>query len=100
MTFKEFLFYANKQGLPVPFAFDSAKGKPSITLFFTWVANMLAVVSLISLHFLTDVVIASALTCVYGIVWTVLYMMRSVHKAKFDIDSRSFELESGNDEKN
>lgn len=94
-----FFKHANQEGLLLPFAKDSARpGKPpSVTLFFLYLTNILAVLSLVCLHFRTDAITATVATCGYGIVWSVLYLMRNLQKVKFDADDKSLELE-GEDE--
>lgn len=100
MNISDFFKMANSEGLPVPLARDSAKNQPSVTLLFVYVTSLLAIVSLIVLHMRADAVIATAASCIYSIVWTILYMIRQLHKVKFDVDDQSVELEGEDNEKN
>lgn len=94
--FLDFFNYASEQGLPLPAARDSSKpGKPpSATLFFMYLSNTLAIASLIYLHVNIGGLTATVTTCIYSVIWTVLYLMRALQKAKFDLENKSFELEA------
>lgn len=92
--FNDFFERANKIGLNVPLAHDSTKGQPSVTLFFMYLANVMAIFSLIYLHLRADAFVANCMTLLYAVISTVLYMMRKLQSAKFDLDDKSFELES------
>lgn len=87
----------NDPGISVPMAHDSASGKPSITLLLMYVANALAILSLIYLHIRGEAFPATCMAMLYGVICTVLYMIRKLNKAKFDLDDKSIELEGGDD---
>jgi hypothetical protein len=89
----------NNPGLNLPLANDSAAGKPSVTLLLMYVANLIAIISLIYLHIKGDPLAASGMTCLYAVICTVLYMMRKLNKASFDLKSQKFEVDGGEDEK-
>lgn len=89
----------NDPGLKIPMAFDSASQKPSVTLLFMWVANAVAILSLIYLHIKADAVTATMASCGYGITNTVLYMIRKLNKANVDIKSGKIELDGADDAK-
>lgn len=93
MSLKDLFLYANQKGLPVPFAHDSVKQQPSITLFFLFVANTAAVASLFYLHVKADPLIASSVTCCYAVIWAVLYLIRNLQHAKVDLSDQSIELD-------
>lgn len=93
---KEFFVKASTEGLYLPVAQDA--GKPSVTLFFMYLSNLVAIVSLILLHVKGDPFTATSTTAIYAIIQTVLYMLRRLQKAKFDLDDKSIELEGEDDE--
>lgn len=88
----------SEEGIRVPFAFDGVTKLPSVTLFFMYIANLLAILSLIYLHIRSDAFIATCMTVLYAVINTVLYLMRKLQSAKFDLDDKSFELEAGDDQ--
>lgn len=82
------------EGMRFPYAHDTTTGKPSITLMFPYITFMLAVVSAVVLHFNVGLLMAT-ITCIgFWVIATILYMMRRISKAKFDIDDGSFEIDS------
>jgi hypothetical protein len=93
---KQFFVKASTEGLYLPVAHDA--GKPSVTLFFMYLSNLLAVVSLALLHVKGDAFTATTTTAIYAVVQTVLYMFRRLQKAKFDLDDKSVELEGEEDD--
>lgn len=93
---KEFFYKSSVEGLYLPLAHDS--GKPSVTLFFMYLANLLAIISLALLHVKGDAFTATTTTTIYAIVQTVLHMFRRLHSAKLDLDDKSVELEGEDDE--
>lgn len=84
----------NDPGVMVPLARDPALNKPSVTLLLMYVANVLAIISLIILHFKAEATVATSATCIYAVICTVLYMFRQLTKAKFDLDDKSIELDN------
>ena len=89
----------NDPGLNLPLAADPVSGKPSVTLLLMYVANLVAIASLIYLHIKGDAFTATCMSVLYGVLCTVLYMMRKLSKAKFDLDDKSVELDSGEESK-
>lgn len=87
----------NKVGLFVPMAHDSPADKPSVMLLFAYTAHVLALASLIAFNILGDHLQAVSATCLYAVICTVLYMLRKLSKAKFDLDDKSVELDSGDE---
>ncbi len=94
---KKFLEESAVRGMYLPLAYDA--GKPSITMFFSYLANTLAIISLALLHVKGEPFVATLTTTSYAIIQTVLYMLRRLSKAKIDLDDRSFDLEGEEDEK-
>lgn len=87
----------NKPGIKVPMAHDSTTDQPSVTLLIMYASNLLAILSLIYLHIKGDAFVATSATCIYAVICTVLYMMRKLQHAKFDLKDESFSLDSGDD---
>lgn len=81
-------------GLRFPFAYDPVRNKPSVTLLFPYITFVLAVLSTIALHFKASLAIASWTSIGFWIIATVLYMMRHLTRAKFDLDDKSIELDN------
>jgi len=92
---KQFWVDGSVKGWHFPFAFDPRTQKPSITLLFPYITFVLSVISVIALHFKPTLIIATTTTLVFWAVSVVFYMLRKLSKAKFDLDDKSFELESG-----
>lgn len=88
----------NEEGILFPYAKNSVNNQPSVTLFFLYINNILAFMSLIYLHIKGDIFIATATTCVYSIIWAVLYLMKSIKTFKADLDDQSIELEGEDEE--
>lgn len=85
-------------GIKLPYAYDSAKKTPSITLFILYIATLCLLGSLTWLHFDKSLAIATGMTMSWWALAYVFYLMRSLSKAKFDLQSRSIELDSGEKE--
>jgi hypothetical protein len=83
----------NDPGVLIPMAHDSVVKKPSITLLLMFTANLLAVISLIILHIRSEPIVATSATCLYAVICSVLYIMRQLNKAKFNLKDKSFELD-------
>lgn len=82
--------------IKLPFAIDGKTGEPSVTLLFAYIAFILA--TLASSYLLYRDVVAgtvSSLTLFFGTL--VFYRLRRLDKVKFDLDDKSFELESSED---
>lgn len=92
---KEFFKNASENGLRLPFAFDPVKNAPSVTLFFMYLAGLLVLISLVLLHINDKFVVATSATIIFWILTTVFYLIRTIARAKIDLDDKSLELESG-----
>lgn len=84
----------SEEGVRIPFVHDPVSSKPSVTLLFPYILFWLACISLIMLHFRPELALATWTTIGFWATSTVLYMFRKLHKAKFDFNSRSIELEA------
>lgn len=87
-----------KEGLRWPYLHDPVTEKPSVTLLFPYITFLIAVISLISLHFFPQMLIPTGVSIAFWAIAVVFYMIRKINKAKFDLSSQSFELESSTEE--
>ena len=92
---KDLWVKASDEGMRLPFLHDPVTKKPSITLFFPYVTFSMAFVSTILLHIWPTLILATLTSIIFWIVAVVFYQIRKLHKAKFDLDDKSFELDSG-----
>lgn len=95
---KEALKKSSTEGMFLPVAYDASRGEASVTLFFMYIANIVAICSILWLHSKGEPLTATLTAAIYSIVWTVLYMMRRIQKAKFDLDDRSVDLEADDEQ--
>lgn len=96
---KNFFNKSATEGMKVPFVYDGDSQKPSVTLLFAYVTFILAVISVICLHFWKELITASATSIIFWIVSVVFYRLRRLDKAKINIKDQSIELD-GEDNKN
>ena len=87
--------FASEEGMKLPFIHDPVSKKPSITLLFPYITFVLAFVSTIFLHFFPSVFLATTTSIVFWVLSVVFYQIRKLQKAKFDLDDKSIELDSG-----
>lgn len=85
-------------GLTLWYAYDPISKKPSITLLMAYLSFMVALIAGIISVFYPSTLLGTFALMTFAIVYTILYMIRSLNKAKFDLDDKSFELET-NEEK-
>lgn len=97
---KEFFNYSAEKGLRLPFAYDPIIKKPSVTLFFAHISFYIAVISLISLHFKSSLITATGMSFVFTGMMIIFYLIRSISKAKIDLDDKQIDLESGENKQN
>lgn len=90
---KQFFTYGSEKGLKFPYAHDGVTGKPSVTLFFSYVAFYLTMASLIALHFDGGLFVASVTTAIYSCIMIIFYLIRTIKRAKIDLDDKSLDLE-------
>lgn len=91
---KALLARLNNPGMLLPIAHNPSTGLPSVTLTFAYVTFVLAVLSTIALHFKTDLWIATSSCLIFWTLAVVFYRMGKLDKVKLDLDDRSIELES------
>jgi hypothetical protein len=95
---KQFFANANNLGLNFPMVRDPVTKQPSITLLFASITFSLAFVSVVCLHFKLELFVATATALTFWAVAVVFYMIRHLGKAKFDLDDKSFEIETDENE--
>jgi hypothetical protein len=83
-----------EEGLRWPYLHDPVSKKASVTLLFPYITFVIAVFSVIALHIWPNMILATGTSLLFWMVATIFYMLRKLSKAKFDLDSKSFELES------
>lgn len=93
---KEFLKKANEHGLKLPFGHDAVSKKPSVTLLFSYITFVLAVIANLVLVY-KDVFIGTITFIVFWVLATVFYLIRRLKTFKADLDDRSIELEGDNE---
>ena len=98
---KEFWQSLSTNGIHLPFIYDAESGHPSITLMFAYVTFVLAVISLVVLHFRPELLTATITSISFWAVAVVLYRMRKIDKMKLDLRDQSVEIgsDSNNEEK-
>lgn len=85
------------RGIKLPMAYDAVTKHPSVTLLFPYIAFIVLIYAEIRLID-SNPTEGALLALGAWFLATVLYMLRKLSKAKFDLDDKSFELEGGNDE--
>lgn len=96
---KSALKVGSEKGMSLPLAYDASSKGPSITLLIFYIAMTMTVGSLTAFHFLPDKLLQPCLcTLTFLAMSFVFYRMRNLDKVKFDLDDRSFELDSGGEE--
>lgn len=80
------------KGMPVLMAWDAQTKQLSFRLWCAWVAFHAALLSVIALHF-WPVEVATWTTIGFYVVTMVFYMLKTLTKAKIDLDDKSIELE-------
>lgn len=97
MGFKDTWARWAKDGLKWPLMHDPVDGKPSVTVMFAYLAFVLAVCSVIALHFFPSIFTATCTAIGLWSVATTFYLIRKLNKAKFDLKNQAFELDGGDD---
>jgi len=85
------------EGLRVPFVFDPITKKPSVTLAQVYISFTACIISIAFLHWKASLLTASIVTGVWWVLATVLYLLRNLQKAKFNVKSGEIDLESDDD---
>lgn len=81
-------------GMRLPHAYDASTGIPSSALMYSYVSFLIAICSLIYVHWKPELLPVTGCACVFFVVCRVLYMLRNLHSFKADLDDKSLELES------
>lgn len=82
-----------ERGLRLPFIYDAASKKPSVTVMFTYLTFLISAASVVALHFYPSLIIATTTSIIFWLVATVLYLLRKLQKASFDLKEQTFSLE-------
>jgi hypothetical protein len=88
-----------KEGMYFPYAHNPTTKKPSITLLFPYVTFVMAVLSLIAMHFKDSLFSATATAITFWVISVIFYRLGKLDKVKFDVDDRSIELEGSDTNK-
>ena len=80
--------------IKAPMIFDPKAGRPSVTTTFAYWFFLATLASLWSLHQHDNQLTATITTAMCWAIATILYMFRSLDKAKIDLDNKSIELDS------
>jgi hypothetical protein len=88
----------SKDGLKLPFVWDSAADKPSVSLMFAYITFVMAAISVVSLHFFPSFLIPTGVSIGFWAAATVFYMLRKISKASFDLSSQSFSVEGDSED--
>lgn len=94
---KTFLNFASEEGLKFPYAYDKISNGPSVTLFFCYISFILTLISIIFLFFKPDVLSPTLCSMMLFVICLVIYRMRHLDKFKLDLDDRSLELKSSDE---
>jgi len=87
-----------EEGLRWPYLHDPVTKKPSVTLLFPYITFLIAMISVISLHFYPTMLVPSGVSIVFWAISVVFYMIRKLNKAKFSLSDQSLELEGDSSE--
>lgn len=79
-------------GLKLPHAYDPVTGQPSFRLLCAYVGLILAVISLVALHFNSSLLVATITTLCFWVLAMIFYMIKKLTSAKIDLDDRSISL--------
>lgn len=82
-------------GLTLWLAYDPVSQKASVTLLMAYISFILAVGSVVALHF-SNLLSGTLAALALFVISTIFYLIRSLSKAKIDLDDKSFELEGEN----
>ena len=82
------------EGIHFPYAFDPVTKLPSITLLFPYVTFVLAVISLVALHFKPELLTATLTSIAFWGIAVVFYRMRKIDKLKFNASTGAVEVDS------
>ena len=83
-----------KVGFLFPMFMDTQTNQPSITLTYSIISFLMAVASIVVMHWYKFIWPATTATIGFWFLATVLYIIRKINKASFDIDDREITLEN------
>lgn len=88
------LAFIGSKGLPLPHAYDPALKQPSFRLLTAYSSFLLAIGSLIALHFNSEIFVASAMSIAFFALNMIFYMLKKLYSAKIDLDDKEISLNS------
>jgi hypothetical protein len=91
--FKFKMPFIKKGNLQLPYMYDPATQKSSLTALFAYMSFILVIASIVALHFKPALIVACSLSIFVWMFAMVLYLMRHLTKAKIDLANKSFDLE-------
>lgn len=94
---KAFFEFASTNGLFLPSAYDAKAKGPSVSLLFSHIANLVAIVSILILMN-KDALQGNIAAMIYAALMICFYLLRTLSKVKFDLDDKSVDLQGGEDE--
>jgi hypothetical protein len=93
---KKLIKKSNEEGIPFAYAKDSTTGKPSSTLYFTYMTFTLAFIANLCL-IIRDVFIGTYVAIGFWALALVFYLMRRIDTFRVDIDDGEVMLKSSKD---
>ena len=84
-------------GIRFPFAKDPETGLPSITLLFPYVTFVIALASVVTVHFRPDFLTGTLSSLGFWALSVIFYRLRKLDKLKFDIKTGDIEVDSADD---
>jgi membrane protein YdbS with pleckstrin-like domain len=73
---------------------DNQTNKPSITLTYSIMSFLVAIVSVAARHWFVFSWTATSAAIILWFLSTVLYIIRKINKASFDVDDKEFSIEN------
>lgn len=98
-SIKDWFTNSSTTGIHFPYAYDADKGKPSVTLFFSYVAFYALIVSLLILHYTlyfdkTNMIYATLVTLgVFGVCMIFYLLRRRLKNVELNLNEKSIKLE-------
>ena len=97
-SFQKWLDDNRDYGFTLWYAYDPVTQKASITLFMAYVSFIVAIGAGIYSVFKPSALLGTVALMAFSVTFAILYMIRSLNKAKFNLKEQQFELET-NEEK-
>jgi hypothetical protein len=95
---KLILEFAAKVGWYLPAAYDEEKQGPSVTLLYSHITFCICLGFSVALAFNSNLLTATVSSMIFWVLATVFYLIRRLKTFKADLDDRSIELESADEQ--